>query len=77
MPMVRPIALAILAALAVAGCTSARESSSSREPVGAIEGVSGGFVRSSDTYGTGRRVDVFGPQNAPVLPTIGTPGYGK
>ena len=73
----RPVALAALTAFALAGCTSSRESSYSREPVGAVDGVTGGFVRSSDTYGTGRRVDVFGPQNAPVLPTIGMPGYGK
>lgn len=67
------VAAALAAALA--GCTSLDGAGSSARDFGSSLG--GGFARSTDTYGTGRRVDVYGGSNAPVLPTIGAPGYGK
>lgn len=39
--------------------------------------VSSGFVRNGDTYGTNRRMDVYGAATAPSLPSIGAPGFGK
>ncbi|WP_375461501.1 hypothetical protein [uncultured Enterovirga sp.] len=73
-------AAALAAAVALGGCTSFDDKGSSSRSglaeVGSDLGGSG-FTRSSDTYGTGRRVDVYGGSNSPVLPTIGAPGYGK
>jgi hypothetical protein len=37
----------------------------------------GGFGKNTDTYGTQRRVDVYGGTTAPSLPSIGAPGMGK
>lgn len=72
------LATALLATAGLGACTSNGDKSVRPTSVGDFySNEPGGFVRSSDTYGTGRRVDVFGPQNAPVLPTIGMPGYGK
>ena len=39
--------------------------------------VQGGFGRNTDTYGTQRRVDVYGGSTAPTLPSIGAAGFGK
>ncbi|MDB5589603.1 hypothetical protein [Enterovirga sp.] len=69
------ILLAALAASALAGCSSLDSAGSSARDLGSSLG--GGFTRNTDTYGTGRRVDVYGGSNAPVLPTIGASGYGK
>jgi hypothetical protein len=54
----------------LSGCADGREglddfSSSVRGGVG------------QDTYGTQRRVDVYGGSTAPSLPTMGATGYGK
>ena len=37
----------------------------------------GGIGKNTDTYGTQRRVDVYGGTTAPSLPSIGAPGMGK
>lgn len=37
----------------------------------------GGVGKNTDTYGTQRRVDVYGGSTAPSLPTIGATGFGK
>ena len=63
--------LAIIALPVLAGCTSSG-SNASRD-----WGLGDGFRRSSDTLGTQRRMDVYGGATAPVLPTMGMPGYGK
>lgn len=57
----------------LAGCTST--GNESLDDFGSS--VSGGFVRNGDTYGTNRRMDVYGAATAPSLPSIGTPGMGK
>lgn len=80
MPRLIPAAaFALGAALALGGCTSLDGTGSSArsglDDVGSSLG--GGFTRNTDTYGTGRRVDVYGGSNSPVLPTIGAPGFGK
>lgn len=66
---------ALAASLALAGCGSSAERRS--ESFGGSLGSSfeGGLGR--DTYGTNRRMDVYGGATAPSLPTIGAPGYGK
>ena len=61
----------LAAALTLAGCSGGSETR------GGLDDVSGGFVRGGDTYGTNRRVDVYGASTAPSLPTIGAVGYGK
>ena len=33
--------------------------------------------KNTDTYGTQRRVDVYGGSTAPSLPSMGAPGMGK
>lgn len=72
------LAATLLAALGLGGCLS---SDGSRSSSGLREGDeigSSGFRRSSSTYGTNeRRMDTYGGATAPVLPTIGAPGYGK
>lgn len=63
--------LSLLTASALlAGCQS---TSDSFGDLGAS--MSGGLGR--DTYGTNRRMDVYGGTTAPTMPTISTPGYGK
>jgi hypothetical protein len=37
----------------------------------------GGMGKNTDTYGTQRRVDVYGGSTAPSLPSMGAPGMGK
>jgi hypothetical protein len=62
--------------LLVAGTLLAGCQSSSNESLEDLSGsMSGGLGR--DTYGTNRRMDVYGGTTAPSLPTIGRPGYGK
>lgn len=77
---IMPLAAAIVLGLVVASCTSTgegRSSSGSGRTLGEELGSSG-FRRSSDTLGTNeRRMDVYGGATAPVLPTIGAPGFGK
>jgi hypothetical protein len=61
----------LLAGALLAGCQS-----SSSDSLDDLSGsMSGGLGR--DTYGTNRRMDVYGGATAPSLPTIGQPGYGK
>ena len=69
----------LLASALLAGCTSLDEGrSSARSSLGDVgSSIGGGFGRNTDTYGTQRRMDVYGGSTAPVLPTIGAPGYGK
>ena len=66
--------LAILALLlgapALAGCQS------SGDAFGDLgDSMSGGLGR--DTYGSNRRMDVYGGATAPSLPSIGAAGKGK
>jgi hypothetical protein len=62
--------------LLVAGSLLAGCQSSSNDSLSDIQSsMSGGLGR--DTYGTNRRLDVYGGTTAPTLPTIGAPGYGK
>lgn len=60
----------LAAGIFTSGCQSAGDSFGD---LGAS--MSGGLGR--DTYGTNRRMDVYGGTTAPSLPTIGAPGYGK
>lgn len=60
--------LAVLAVPALGGCVNSG---------GNDWGGNSGFRRSSDTLGTQRRMDVYGGATAPVLPTMGAPGFGK
>ena len=60
----------LLAGSFLAGCQSSNDS---LDDVGAS--MSGGLGR--DTYGTNRRMDVYGGATAPTMPTISRPGYGK
>lgn len=72
-----PLAAALLLAGSLAACTSTGESRGTGRTMGEELGSSG-FRRSSDTFGTNeRRMDVYGGATAPVLPTIGAPGFGK
>ena len=62
--------------LLVAGSFLAGCQSGSNDAMSDISSsMSGGLGR--DTYGTNRRMDVYGGATAPSLPTIGAPGYGK
>lgn len=73
------LATALLVGACVGACTSTGEgrSSGTGRTMGEEIGSSG-FRRSSDTLGTNeRRMDVYGGATAPVLPTIGAPGFGK
>ena len=70
------LALAALAAsLALAGCNSSSERRSDDFGRSLGSSFEGGLGR--DTYGTNRRMDVYGGATAPSLPTIGASGYGK
>lgn len=60
----------LTASALLAGCQSAGDSFGD---LGAS--MSGGLGR--DTYGTNRRMDVYGGTTAPTMPTISAPGYGK
>jgi hypothetical protein len=66
--------LALLAILllgpVLAGCAGGRDDLDDFS-----SSVRGGVGR--DTYGTQRRVDVYGGSTAPTLPTMGATGYGK
>jgi hypothetical protein len=66
--------LLLASALALSACSSTGLSEGASDLGSSI---SGGFSRSNDTYGTQRRMDVYGGVTAPVLPSIGTPGMGK
>jgi hypothetical protein len=70
---------ALLALSALTGCTSLDDARSSASGGANDLGYSlgGGFGRNTDTYGTQRRVDVYGGSTAPSLPTIGASGFGK
>jgi hypothetical protein len=62
----------IVAGSLLAGC----QSNSGNDAMSDLSSsMSGGLGR--DTYGTNRRMDVYGGATAPSLPTIGAPGYGK
>ncbi len=61
---------AVLVAASLGGCMS----SGGRTDAGAS--MNSGVGRSND-FGTQRRMDVYGGATAPVLPTMGAPGYGK
>jgi hypothetical protein len=62
----------LVSALAVSGCTS---TGSGLGDLG--DSIGSNVGRSSDTYGTNRRPDVYGATTAPSLPSIGAPGLGK
>jgi hypothetical protein len=57
----------------LAGCQGSSSSSDSLGDLGAS--MQGGLGR--DTFGTNRRMDVYGGVTAPTMPTIGASGYGK
>ena len=74
--MIKALAFATLLAsvAALGGCgPSTREYQSDLSTAGSS--FEGGLGR--DTYGTQRRMDVYGAATAPTLPTIGAPGFGK
>ncbi|MDB5511607.1 MAG: hypothetical protein JWR08_1090 [Enterovirga sp.] len=64
------VAVLLAASQILAGCQSAGESAGD---VGSS--FEGGLGR--DTYGTNRRLDVYGGTTSPTLPSIGVPGRGK
>lgn len=70
------LAAAVTAAALLSGCAGGddRVSGSATDLGSSLRGSLG---RNSDTYGTQRRMDVYGGATAPSLPTIGMPGYGK
>lgn len=72
MRIIAVAALLVLQGL-LTGCTST--GGGSLDDFGSS--VSSGFVRNGDTYGTNRRMDVYGAATAPSLPTIGAAGFGK
>lgn len=66
-----PILAALLLGVALlAGCQSTGDALSDI-------GSSFGGAAGRDTYGTNRRMDVYGGATAPSLPSIGAPGLGK
>lgn len=72
----RALTAVLLLATTLSACSSVRdETSSSFGDFG--QSIGGGFGRNTDTYGTQRRVDVYGGTTAPTLPSIGAPGMGK
>lgn len=74
--MVRFLALAtLLASTALAGCSSSSERRADEFGSSLGSSFEGGLNR--DTYGTNRRMDVYGGVTAPTMPTIGARGYGK
>jgi hypothetical protein len=68
----RPLLLAALLASLLAGCAGGNDQLSDFS-----SSVRGGVGKNTDTYGTQRRVDVYGGSTAPSLPSIGATGYGK
>ncbi|NNM71391.1 hypothetical protein [Enterovirga aerilata] len=62
----------LVAGSLLAGC----QSSSGDDAMGDLSSSMSGAL-GRDTYGTNRRMDVYGGATAPTLPTIGAPGYGK
>ena len=62
----------LVGAALLAGCQSAGDSFGDLG-----SSFSGAFGRNTDTYGTNRRMDVYGGTTAPSLPSIATPGLGK
>ncbi len=72
----RRLAAILIGSLSLAGCTSL-DDGSGRSGGDFGGSIGSGFSRSSDTLGTQRRMDVYGGATAPVLPTIGAPGFGK
>ena len=64
------LVLALLAVPALDGCASGGTGFESNSFGNRVK-------RSEDTLGTQRRMDVYGGATAPVLPTMGAPGYGK
>ena len=75
----RTIAIALLLTFTLSGCGSLREvGEESGASIGDLgSSFRGGLGQNTDTYGTMRRVDVYGGSTAPSLPSIGTPGLGK
>lgn len=72
--MIIRLAAAGLLGLLLAACSS----DGGRSSLGDIGSSFGSrFTRDGDTNGTQRRMDVYGGSTAPVLPTIGSPGFGK
>jgi hypothetical protein len=61
----------LVAGSILAGCQSG--SNESLSDLGAS--MQGGLGR--DTYGTNRRMDVYGGVTAPTMPSIGARGYGR
>lgn len=73
------LAAALTVASGLAGCSGFDDAKSGVSGGASDIGssISGGFGRNTDTYGTQRRVDVYGGSTAPSLPTIGASGFGK
>jgi hypothetical protein len=72
------IVFVIAALLAAPSLLVACSSSDSRGQLDDFSSsMRGGVGRNSDTYGTQRRVDVYGGSTAPSLPSIGAAGMGK
>jgi hypothetical protein len=62
--------------LLIAGSILAGCQSGSNESLGDLgASMQGGLGR--DTYGTNRRMDVYGGATAPTMPSIGARGYGR
>jgi hypothetical protein len=61
----------LVAGSILAGCQSG--SNESLSDLGSS--MQGGLGR--DTYGTNRRMDVYGGVTAPTMPSIGARGYGR
>lgn len=69
----RPLLLAaLLVAPLLSGCAGGNDQLSDFS-----SSMRGGVGKNTDTYGTQRRVDVYGGSTAPSLPSIGSTGYGK
>ena len=75
---VRLVGVAVVLAGLLGGCSSLDGDGSVRGGLGDLgSSIGGGIGRNNDTFGTNRRVDVYGASTAPSLPTIGAPGFGK
>lgn len=66
----------LLAGLMLSGCSTAGDGRGFSDGMSDLgSSIGSGFGR--DTYGTNRRMDVYGATTAPSMPSIGTPGLGK